>query len=234
MGAPAGNPRRRSRDTQGRENTSLGIRARDRSRTGWRTVLDPGMWFRSLLLTAVFVVSTSALACVVGLSRDTTGHDWHATGKLLWAEILLALNFDPRAQVKYRTRKGAEVTIARGDLAFSGEALLARDHLLRTAKQAAGLGAWCGLGGALLCLVLVRRQEEERGERRTSHEPRRTSPDSGSPTPVAAVPVRTPPGPDAPRPRKPGPAATDRTEAAPGREDAAAPERRERGYGRWF
>ena len=111
MGAPAGNPRRRSRDTQGRENTSLGIRARDRYRTGWRAVLDPGTWLRSLLLAAVFVVSMSALACVVGLARDTTGHDWHATGKLFLAEILLALNFDPRAPVAYRTREGAEVTL---------------------------------------------------------------------------------------------------------------------------
>ena len=50
----------------------MGIRARDRSRTGWRAVLDPGMWFRSLLLTAVYVVLMSALlACVVGLARDT-------------------------------------------------------------------------------------------------------------------------------------------------------------------
>ena len=94
----------------------------------------------------------SALACVVGLVRDTTGHDWHASGKLFVAEILLTFNFGPRAQVKYRTRKGKEVTIARGDLALSGEALLARDHLLRTAKQAAELGAWCGKGAEALGL----------------------------------------------------------------------------------
>ena len=154
------------------------------------------------------------------------------------AEILLALNFDPRAPVAYRTRDGKEVTLARGDLAFSGETLLARDHLLRTAKRAAELGAWCGFGGALVCLVLVRRQKDERGERRTSHEPRRTWPGSGAPTPVATVPVRTPadrpPGPDAPRPRKPRPAGTDGREAAPGREDAAAHARRERDYGRWI
>ena len=173
----------------------MGIRTRDRNRTGWRAVLDPGAWFRSLLLTAFFVVSMSALACVVGLVRDTTGHDWHATGKLFLAEILLALNFDPRAQVKYWTRKGAEVTISRGDLAFSGEALLARDHLLRTAKQAAELGAWCGIGGALLCLVLLRLQEDERGERRTPREPRRTKPGSGASTLVATAPVRTPAAP---------------------------------------
>ena len=238
MGAPPENPPPPLRDTQDGENTSLGIRVRERSLTGWRAVLDPGTWLRSLLLTAVFVVSISALACVVGLARDTTGHDWHASGKLLWAEILLALNFDPRVQVKYRTRKGEEVTISRADLAFSGEALLARDHLLRTVKRAAEIGAWCGFGAALVCLVLVRRQEDERSERRTPREPLRTKPGSGVSTPAAAAPVRAPadwpPGPDAPRRQKPRPAGTDRKEAAPGREDAAAPARRERGYGRWI
>ena len=208
--------------------------ARDRSRTGWRAVLDPGAWLRSLLLTAVFVVSLSALAGVVGLSRDTTGHDWGATGKLFRAETLLALGFDPRAQVRYRTRGGKEVTIARGDLALSGEALLARDYLLRTAKRAAELGAWCGLGAALMCLALVRLLEHERGERRTPREPRRREPGSGSPAPAAMAPVRTPPGPDAHRPLKLRPADADRGKAAPGRKDAPAPARRERDYERWI
>ena len=206
----------------------MGIRTRDRNRTGWRIFLDPGMWFRSLLLTAVFVVSLSALACVVGLVRDTTGHDWHASGKLFWAETLLALHFDPRAPVRYRTRKGAEVTLPRGELLFNGEALLARDRLLHTAKGAAGLGAWCGFGGALLCLALVWCYEAERGDRRTPQEPRRRSPGSASPTPEAMAPVRTPTGPDAPRPRKQQPAGANR------REEAPAPAPRKREYGRWI
>ena len=228
MGAPAGNPRIRSLNTQDPENTFLVIRSRDRSRTGWRAALNPGAWLRSLLLAAVFVVFLSSLACAVGLASDTTGHDWGATGKLFGAEILLALGFDPRALVRYRTREGKEVTIARGDLIFNGEALLARAHLLRTAKRAAWLGAWCGLGAALMCLMLIRWLENELGERRTPQEPPRTRPDPGSPTPVAAAPVRTSPGPDAPRPRKQQPAATDRGN------DAPAPARRERDYERWI
>ncbi len=134
----------------------MGNRARDRNRTDWRILLDPGARFRSLLLTAVYVVSLSALACVVGLARDTTSHDWHASGKLFWAETLLALHFDPRTQVKFRTREGEEVTIARSDLTFSGEALLARDRLLHTAKRSDELGAWCGFAAALMCLMLAR------------------------------------------------------------------------------
>ena len=210
----------------------MGIRARDRSRTGWRVFLDPGAWLRLLLLTAVFVVSLSVLTCAVGLARDTTGHDWGATGKLYWAEILLALNFDPRAPVRYRTREGKEVTIARGDLALSGETLLARDHLLRTAKRAAELGAWCGIGAALMCLMLVRWLEHELGERRISREPPAKKQHSGGSTPVAAAPLRTPaerpPKPDAPRPGKPRPAATDRGN------DAPAPAPRKRDYERWI
>lgn len=208
----------------------MGILLRDGSRTGWRAVLDPGAWVRTLLVTAVFIVFLSALACAVGLARDTTGHDWHATYKLYRAEILLGLYFDPRAPVAYRTRKGEEVTLARGDLTFSGEALLARDYLLRTAKRSAELGAWCGLGGALLCLVLLGLQRVERGGRPESPAPPRERPGFMAPTQAAKSPVRTPeerpPGPDAPPPRKPRPAGKDRGKAAPAR--------RERGYGRWF
>ena len=203
----------------------------DKRRIGWRAVLNPGAWIRTLLVTAVFVVWISALACAVGLARDTTGHDWHATYKLYWAEILLGLYFDPRTQITYRTRDGAEVTLARGELAFSGEALLARDHLLRTAKRSAELGAWCGLGGALLCLILLGLQRDERGGRPESPAPRER-PGFMAPTQAAKAPVRIPadrpPGPDAPQPRKPKPAGKGR------RKGAAAPERRERGYGRWI
>ena len=222
-----------SHGAQNRENIFLGIRSRDRYRTGWRTLLDPGAWLRALLLMAVFVVSTSALACAVGLARDTTAHDWYAAGKLSWAEILLTLNFDPRAPVRYRTRDGKDVTLTRGDLWFSGEALVARKHLLRTAKRAAWLGAWCGLGAALMCLVLIRRKEDERGERRSSREPLPKKPNSVSPAPVRA-PADRPPGPDAPQPGKPRPSVTDRRDTAPDRKDEPAPARRERNYGRWI
>ena len=216
----------------------MGIRARERNRTGRRAVLDPGAWLRALLLTAVFAVFLSVLACVVGLASYTTAHDWGATCKLFRAETLLALGFDARTPVRYRTREGKEVTLARGDLLFNGEALLARAHLFRTAKRAAWLGAWCGIGAALMCLMLVRRLEDELGERRTPQEPPRTRPSPGSPTPVAAAPVRAPaerpPGPDASQPRKQEPAATDRRDTAPGREDTPAPARRERDYERWI
>ena len=216
----------------------MGILLRDGSRTGWRAVLDPGAWVRTLLVTAVFVVFLSVLACTVGLVRDTTGHDWHATGKLYRAEILLGLYFDPKAPVTYRTRKGEEVTITRGDLALSGEALLARDYLLRTAKRSAELGAWCGLGGAFFCLVLLALQRIEHGGRPESPASPRERPGFMAPAQAAKAPVRTeaqrPPGPDAPPPRKPRPAGKGRGKTATDRADSPAPERRERGYERWI
>ena len=216
----------------------MGILLRDGNRTGWRAVLDPGAWVRTLLLTAVFVVSLSVLACAVGLARDTRGHDWYASVKLSWAEILLGLNFDPRTQVTYRTRDGKETTLARGDLIFSGEALVARDYLLRTAKRAIWLGAWCGLGGAVMCLVLLGLQRAAHEGRPESPAPRRERPGFMAPAQAAATPdrasVHRPPGPDAPRPLKPRPAGKDRGKAAPDRADSPTPARRERGYGRWF
>ena len=205
-------------------------RPRDGSRTGWRAVLDPDAWVRTLLLTAVFVVSISALACAVGLARYTTGHDRHATYKLYRAEILLALNFDPRAPVTYRTRKGEEVKLARGDLTFSGEALLARDHLLRTAKWSAELGAWCGLGGAMLCLVLLGLQRAAHEGRPESSARPRERPGFMAPAQAPKAPVRPQAErpPDAQPPLKPKPSGKD------SRAGSSAPARRERGYGRWI
>ena len=124
-------------------------------------ILDPGRWVRALLAAALMW----ALACAVSLARDTTSHDWYATGKLTLTEFLTGLGFDDRASVEYRTSDGAVVTLTRNGLMYNGEALLARDHLLRTTAKAARLGGWCGLGGALLCLALFRQPEDEGGFR---------------------------------------------------------------------
>ena len=59
--------------------------------TGRRAVFDPDNWIRALLVTATGVVSMALLACVVSLARDTTAHDWYATGKLTLAELLIGL-----------------------------------------------------------------------------------------------------------------------------------------------
>ena len=45
------------------------------------------------------------------------------------------------------------------------------DAVEDTAKGALELGAWRGFGGALLCLALIRRPEDERPVRRPAHEP---------------------------------------------------------------
>ena len=112
------------------------------------------------------------------------------------------------------------MTIARGDLTFNGGALLARDRLLYTAKRSAELGAWCGLGGVLICLALVWCYEAVRGDRCMSCEPSRPRPGSSTSAP------------DAPWRVKARPVEAERGKAAPGGEDAPAP--REREYGRWI
>ncbi len=132
---------------------------------------DPAAWMWALLVMAIGVAAMSAMACAVALARDTTGHDWYAAGKLTLTELLTGLGFDDRAPVEYRTRDGSVVTLTRDGLMYNGDALLARDHLLRTAGKAAGLGALCGFGGALLCLALFRRPKDERRFRRATSGP---------------------------------------------------------------
>lgn len=137
------------------------------NRNGWMFVLDPGTWVRALLAAAFMWV----LAFAVTLARDTTEHDRYAAGKLTLTELVTVLGFDDRAPVEYRMRDGAVVTLTRDGLMYNGDALLARNHLLRTAAKAAGLGAWCGLGGALLGLALCLRPEDERQHRRPASAP---------------------------------------------------------------
>ena len=197
------------------------------------------MWIRALLVVAIGVVSMAVLACIVALVRDTTGHDWYATGKLILAEVLIELDFDHRTPVEYRTRKGAVVTLARGDIMYSGEALAARYYLVRTTTRAMGLGAWCGFGGALLCLALIRRPKDERRVQRTSFEPdhvqqpgarERFVPPPARPGFVALPPAK--PVPDrasedrsplsnAPRPPKPEPIGERRGQAGVGNDARA-------------
>ncbi|MDE0030319.1 MAG: hypothetical protein OXU42_13070 [Deltaproteobacteria bacterium] len=222
-------------------------------------VFDPGTWGWALLAAAVGVALMSALACAVALAWSTTGHDWYATGKLTLAELLTGLGFDDRTPVEYRTRAGSMVTLTRDGLMYNGEALLARDHVLQTAAKAARFGAWCGLGGALLCLALFRHAMEElrfhgaasgpehfqRPEARARFAPPAvrpellaTPPSAGSP-PVRASENR----PSAPRvSRPPGKDREARDTGKPpaGAENsrqpdaAAPPARARRQYGRWI
>ena len=189
----------------------------------------------------------SMLACILSLVRDTTGHEWYASGKLTGAEILIDVGFDDRARAEYRTEDSAILSRTRGDLKYNGEALPARNHLHRTATNAAELGAWCGFGSALLCLVQIPRPKDERRVRRASFERdhvqlpdarTRFAPPAARPEFVAlphatAAPVRAskedrPPISYAGRPTKSGPAGGRRGEAGSGKDDAPAPPFRRR------
>ena len=210
-------------------------------------ILDPGRWVPALLAAALMW----ALAFAVALARDTTEHDWYAAGKLTLTEILTGLGFDDRATVEYRTSGGAVVTLTRDGLMYNGNALVARDHLLRTAGKAVGLGAWCGLGGALLCLALFRWPEDERQHRRAASGP------ENLPDPEArarfAPPAAPPSAGSAPVPAPENRPSVSRASRPPGKDSearsdgrppagsdslqqdvAALPPRVRRQYGRWI
>lgn len=186
----------------------------DGRRTGWRALFDPDAWIRALLGTTIGVVSMALLACVIALARDTRSHDWYATGKLTPTELLIGIGFDDSAPTEYQTSTGEVLSLTRADLRYNGNALVARGHLLYTARKAAELGACCGFGGALLCLVLFRRPGGGHRTRRPAQEPASAQrPDPGErlaspqetvvsvPAPVGSrsaqsvpgVPVREPP-----------------------------------------
>jgi len=132
------------------------------NRAGWRAAFDPDAWIALLVVVTVWVVFHSALACAVALARDTTEHDWYATGKLVRTELTIWIGFDDSVVTEYRDWWGEVKSLTRAELRVNGDARVARRHVLCTARKGAELGACCGLGGALLCFAVfgprVRRQ----------------------------------------------------------------------------
>ena len=210
----------------------LGVRSTSGygNRTGWRAVFDPDAWIRALLVVIGGVVSLSVLACAVALVRDTTGHDWYATGKLTLAELLIGIGLDDSAMTEYRNWRGEVLSLTRAELRENADAGFARRHLLRTARKAAELGACCGFGGALLCLAVFGRPER-----------RQTRDTAPEPVTAAAVPVREPPDrpPDSQNRGPTEPEATGVRDSGKGTgksgaRSTARQTRRKRDYGRWI
>ncbi len=75
----------------------LGNRTHNRSRTGWGSVIDPGLWRQGLVAGTLGAVSMALLACAVALAHDTTGHDWYAAYRITVADILIGVGFDEEA-----------------------------------------------------------------------------------------------------------------------------------------
>ena len=193
-----------------------------RSYSGWRVVFDPEAWVRMLLVVTVWVVFLSALACAVALLRDTTEHDWYATGKLALTKLMIGIGFDDSVLTEYRNWRGEVLSLTRAEMLANGDARVGRGHLLRTARKAAELGACCGLGGALLCLAPFGRQGR-RQTGRLAHEP----------TASIREPPGYPPDPPAQRPLGPEPAGARDTGKGAGK-TAERRKRRKRNYKRWI
>ncbi len=238
-----------------REIVALGSWGGTGRRTGWTTVFDPEMWRQALVAGTAGAVSMAILACVVALARDTTGHDWYAAAKLTVAELLIAAGLDENAPTEYRKADGAVETLSRHDLSYTLEARWAREDILAAVWDGAMLGALSGFGGALLCLVLIRRPRDEHGVRRGDYEPapaqrlearERLAPPQARPEfaplpTTTAAPVRAsvdrPSVSQRPRRSKPEPAVESDAGTSSGKDGAAAParrKRRKRDHGRWI
>ncbi len=132
---------------------------------------DSRFWRQALISGTAGAISMAMLACAVVLARDTTGQEWYAASRLTVAELLIAVGFDGNAPVGYRNADGAVETVSRYALTFDLKARWAREDILAAAWDGAMLGALSGLGGALLCLVLVWRSSGERRNWRPAGEP---------------------------------------------------------------
>lgn len=201
-------------------------------------MFDPDAWIRALLVVTAGVVTMSALACAVALARDTTGHDWYATGKLTVAELPIGFVFDDSARTEYRNWRGEALTLTREELRNNADAQFARRHVLRTARKSAELGACCGFGGALLCLALFRRQDRRWPQRavreRVSGQPVPRQPASSAP---ARKPRVRPPDSETRRCGKAEPAGepdSGKRDGTGGERSKDRPSRRKRDYGRWI
>lgn len=124
---------------------------------GWRAVSGLGFWRQAVVAGTAGAVSMAVLACALSLVRDTTGHDWYAAYKLTVADLMLGAGFGRDTSVEYRNSDGAVETVSRYGLTHTFEARWARKDILKAARDGATLGAIAGFGGALLCLVLLRR-----------------------------------------------------------------------------
>ena len=146
-------------------------RAHHEPGAGWRAVFDPGLWRQGLIAATAGAVSMALVACAVALVRDTTGHDWYAAYRITLADVTIGVGFDEDAPVEYRNADGEVESVSRFRLTHRLEARWAREGVLEAAWNGATLGALSGFGGALLCLVLIRRSLNDLRARRPGHDP---------------------------------------------------------------
>ena len=211
---------------------------------GWRFVFDRDLWRQGLAIGTLGAVSMALFACAVALARDTTGHDWYAAAKLTVAELMIGAGFDKNEPIEFRNENGVVETVARSGLSYRYRVLWARGHILKTAWDGATLGGLSGLGGALLCFVLIRWSMDDRRGRRPASEPARrreareplASPQERPMSAPTHAPTDRPPASPPPLPAKPEPTAARQVKPKAGKDDRTAParrQRRKRDHGRW-
>ena len=168
---------------------------------------------------------------------------------------MIGAGFDGNEPIEFRNEDGVVETVARSGLTYRYRVFWAREHILETAWDGATLGGLSGLGGALLCFVLIRWSMDDRRGRRTASEPaperrreareRLASPQErpmSAPPPQTAssapthAPTDRPPDSSSPLPAKPEPSVTRQVKPKAGKDNETASarrQRRKRGHGRW-
>lgn len=210
----------------------MGSRVDHGRRTGWRAALDPELWCQAFAAGTAGAVSMAILGCALSLVRDTTGHDWYAAAKVTVADLLIAAGFDEDAPVEYRNADGVVETVTRSSLTYGFRARWARQDILGAAWDGATLGAIAGFGGALLCLVLIRRSMEARRTRYPAYDPEpaplpQARERFAPPPPAAAAPVPAAPESERTQPIGPDSGGASNDKSVPRSDEAAAPDRRE-------
>ena len=106
--------------------------------------------------TAVCTVAMPVLLTGLALVRDTTGHDWYAARKLTATQAMLAIGFRRDADTEYRFAGGDTFSISRDVLTEFDGPRVARERILSTIADHAGLGAVAGIGCAVTLLIWLR------------------------------------------------------------------------------
>ncbi len=116
--------------------------------------MSDSLWLRRMAAFGLLgVVAMTVLVPGILLARGTTGHDWHAVGKLALAEAMLFVGFSEYTRVPYRTPYSGIWNVPRFALVEMPSVLRARQRILTTIGDGVLLGG-C-VGGTVFGLTLL-------------------------------------------------------------------------------
>lgn len=114
---------------------------------------DRGFLRRMLGFGLLGVAAMTVLVPGILLTRNTTGHDWYAAGRLTLEEAKLAVGFSEFTKVAFRRADGDEWSLHRMIFVQFGPPLHARQRILSEIGNGMMLGG--GIGGTVFCLMVL-------------------------------------------------------------------------------